>query len=114
MTKDSYTLSALRAMKPAHMGAKQWDRFVRQPNGIQVLALRDDELVAIPLGAQTVRNGQVRQLGTLSVETGKPIKRVVSKKISARQAKRLFGHGGYEYNATQPEIVALAKSAEME
>jgi hypothetical protein len=111
---NNYALSEIKAMKPSRMGANTWNKLIHQPKGIEMLAIRDDELVAIPLGAQSAKNGQAQRLGTLSVETGKPIKRVVSRKISAKQAKRLFGHGGYEYNNSQPEIAALAKSAKME
>ena len=104
------------AMKPAELDTRLWRKLLRQEQGVE-MASPEKEFVVTPFGFKEVTvvtervrlKGGAKQtpIGTFSPTTMKP---VVSKKMAKAQARKLYGHLGYE---NQPEIQALAESVGM-
>jgi hypothetical protein len=112
------------AMKPEHISERQWRELGRVSGGVELMESPsgEDELEMTPFGLRSVKTVAERaylkggakksRLGSLDVETGKLLKPKVSRKVSKKQARGLYGRGGYDYIYTrQPEAEALAQAS---
>lgn len=112
------------AMKPAGVGARQWRQLGRIQGGVEIFEEPEGgELTVTPFGLRSVKTVAERAylkggakkrdaaaLGSLSVETGKAVKQKVGKGMGKKQARRVYGYGGYDYDTSQPEARALAQA----
>jgi len=104
------------ARKPAGIDTRLWRQLLHQEQGVEMTS-PEKEFVVTPFGFKEVTvvtervrlKGGAKQtpIGTFSPTTMKP---VVNKKMAKAQARKLYGHLGYE---NQPEIEALAESVGM-
>jgi hypothetical protein len=120
--EGEYSIEEWMAKKPEHISEQQWLKLGRSTQGVMVLEEPEDEdeLLVTPFGKRRVltvaeraylKGGAKKQaLGTFDIETGK---KKVSRKMSKSQARKLYGHGGYDRDyiyTRQPEAEALAQA----